>query len=236
MNEESNKTADKSPIKIIAITIACIIVVTLCMVFVPKIYDKITRKAIAVATENAMDDIKDGLTSEQYDQIKQGIMRLATKKGLPEELVSFMADKVTEEDMEYLYEAFIRHMDYEILDVEKIGSTRYRETIVISNVDMKQVLVKMAKDKYFQYDTSSIVGKVLGGISDIKAIFDGDLSKGVANAMIKAGNDISENTVDGYVSQEVSIEISKASGKWKPQLDDEKMAEIIMAICGVDIR
>lgn len=214
--------------------IILVVAIALMTVVYPRVRDTIIRREIESKTNSFMSDIKSGLSDEQYSEIEVEILEYSIRNGvLSQNVAQTIYDYLDEQDIADIYEALIKHMDYEIQEIERIDKDYYRETIKIQNVDIKAVVATALDNKVEDYTEVGFFGKIYRGIHDFNTVKNGDYSRTIADEMIKASNTVAENMPIDSVSTVFTIKIRNQNKEWKIKLDESDKKEFIKGCCGI---
>ena len=100
-NKKLNPVIFIIPIIIIALIIGVVVA--------GKAKEEATKKVIMKATEAVIDDLQDGLTTEQDITIKNEITNMAYESGMPQTIVNAIYDTVDAQDMDDIYKATLKN-------------------------------------------------------------------------------------------------------------------------------
>ena len=225
-NKKLNPVIFIIPIIIIALIIGVVVA--------GKAKEEATKKVIIKATEVVIDDLQDGLTTEQYIAIKNEITNMAYESGMPQTIVNAIYDTVDAQDMDDIYKATLKNMNYQILSVDKVDKNHYTELITISNVNMKDVLMLVAERKKNDYTETGTLGKIVQFFNDANEVLNGDVSASFGEAMIQAEQDIITSKPNDIISNTYRIDFIKENGKWTIDENSLDMQSILMTACGIE--
>ena len=225
-NKKLNPVIFIIPIIIIALIIGVVVA--------GKAKEEVTKKVIIKATEVVIDDLQDGLTTEQYIAIKNEITNMAYESGMPQTIVNAIYDTVDAQDMDDIYKATLKNMNYQILSVDKVDKNHYTELITISNVNMKDVLMLVAERKKNDYTETGTLGKIVQFFNDANEVLNGDVSASFGEAMIQAEQDIITSKPNDIISNTYRIDFIKENGKWTIDENSLDMQSILMTACGIE--
>ena len=225
-NKKLNPVIFIIPIIIIALIIGVVVA--------GKAKEEATKKVIIKATEVVIDDLQDGLTTEQYIAIKNEITNMAYESGMPQTIVNAIYDTVDAQDIDDIYKATLKNMNYQILSVDKVDKNHYTELITISNVNMKDVLMLVAERKKNDYTETGTLGKIVQFFNDANEVLNGDVSASFGEAMIQAEQDIITSKPNDIISNTYRIDFIKENGKWTIDENSLDMQSILMTACGIE--
>ena len=134
-------------------------------------------------------------------------------------LINFLLQFVSGEDVMDIYHAMIRHLEYEVVDVEMVEFGHYQAHVRIANLNNSLVAgraVELFKARY----NKGLIGNALQGLSDLGS----DKSQLVAEILMQSSDDYYEAEDSSYwIVKDVAINIVKENGQWTPTLDFEAL-------------
>ena len=179
-------------------------------------YQKVMEKAITDTIEGTFAQVQNGMDAQMAEQLLVQVLPQIVGN---ETISNFLLQFVSGEDVMDIYHAMIRHLEYEVVDVEMVEFGHYQAHVRIANLNNSLVAgraVELFKARY----NKGLIGNALQGLSDLGS----DKSQLVAEILMQSSDDYYEAEDSSYwIVKDVAINIVKENGQWTPTLDFEAL-------------
>lgn len=179
-------------------------------------YQKVMEKAITDTIEGTFAQVQNGMDAQMAEQLLVQVLPQIVGN---ETISNFLLQFVSGEDVMDIYHAMIRHLEYEVVDVEMVEFGHYQAHMRIANLNNSLVAgraVELFKARY----NKGLIGNALQGLSDLGS----DKSQLVAEILMQSSDDYYEAEDSSYwIVKDVAINIVKENGQWTPTLDFEAL-------------
>lgn len=189
-----------------------IVIAIIVLIFPIKNYiEKTIVKSIA---EDYLQMVKDGPDAETMDDIVVQLLYGFTGSTT---LTNLVHSQIKGEDVRDLYDAVMLHMDYEVKNVEKIGSGHYRITVRIENMNN----VTVASEAWKLFISRYKDGGFFDGLKLAKEDLLSDKSTMISSFIIEASNDLyAHDKISNMVAGIHIIDVIKTDDGWDPSFEN----------------
>ena len=175
-------------------------------------YQKVMEKAITATIEGKFAQVQNGMDVQTAEQI---LVQVVPQIVGNETISNFFLQFVSGEDVLDIYHAMIRHLEYEVIDVERVEFGHYQAHVRIANLDNGRVAARAVELFKARYD-KGLIRTVVQGARDLVS----DKSQLAAEMLTQSSDDYYEAGASScWIVKDFAINIVKENGEWVPVLD-----------------
>lgn len=179
-------------------------------------YQKMMEKAITARIEEAFYQVQHGMDAQMAEQM---LVQVVPQIVGNETISNFLLKLVRGEDVMDVYNAMIRYLNYEVVDVERVEFGHYQAYVRVANINNGLVAARAVELFKARYD-KGFWGKVIQGASD----FGSDKSQLIAEILMESADDYYETGDSSYWNvRDFTIDIVKENEEWVPVVEYEKL-------------
>lgn len=205
MNASAAPKKKMSGLKRIFITV---LVLVIAFVALRYAFQQAELVLVRSEVEAVMNEVTEGPDAE----IAKSLVDFAIDKYVPTDFAkNFIKNRYDGNDIQDIYHALMKYLDYEIRGVEKVESGHYRITIYMSNINNTVVIGESVAYFVSNYQGKSMIGKIWQGVKDLTS----DKSEAIAGVFEDIADHMySLNDSDYFVSGTYVIDIINEDGEW----------------------
>ncbi len=219
-NLKADSTASAQPVKktdkkktLRNILIAAFVAI-IAIVFVINKARQAELLAVKTVAESALETVRTGLPEEDMNTIVDSIIYQTVGNN---SVGDYLVSNINGSDVQDIYGAIMRYMYYEVENVEKVGSSHYKVTVYVQNIDNLLVAENALEAFYQRYAGKSLLGKAIQFYRD----YNSDKSETIARIYSQVADAVyaTENS-QYFIYNEFVIDVQKVDGEWVPTIEE----------------